>query len=127
MVLGSHRWPKPVRPKSWANNKDFYGASDAGSGESLFMDMPDVENGEYQILSPELEPGDAVVFDFRTVHGAAGNIGSNRRRAFSTRFMGDDVRYVQRPGRTSPPFPGIDLNTGDRMREDWFPVVWARR
>ncbi|UMZ14935.1 phytanoyl-CoA dioxygenase family protein [Pseudomonas sp. MPFS] len=126
VVLGSHRWPKPVRPKSWASNQDFYGATDNDTGESLFMDMPDVDNGQYPILSPELQPGDAIVFDFRTVHGAAGNTGSGRRRAFSIRFMGDDVRYIQRPGRTSPPFPGIDLNDGDRMREDWFPVVWRR-
>ena len=33
--------------------------------------------------------------------------GSRRRRAFSARFLGDDVRYLERPGRTSPPFPGI--------------------
>ncbi|MFJ9989245.1 phytanoyl-CoA dioxygenase family protein [Pseudomonas putida] len=125
VVLGSHRWPKPVRPKRWASNSDFYGATDA-AGQSLYMDMPDVENGEFAILSPQMEPGDAVVFDFRTVHGAAGNTGSGRRRAFSTRFLGDDARYVQRPGRTSPPFPGIDLRDGDRMREDWFPVVWTR-
>lgn len=126
VVLGSHLWPKPVRPKSWSNNKDFYGVTDYNTGESVFMDMPDVDNGEFEILSPELQPGDAVVFDFRTVHGAAGNAGTGRRRAFSTRFMGDDVRYIQRPGRTSPPFPGIDLKDGDRMREDWFPVVWEK-
>ena len=73
---------------------------------------------------PAIVDGDAVVFDFRTVHGAAGNTGTGRRRAFSARFLGDDVRYIARPGRTSPPFPGIGLADGERMREDWFPVVW---
>ena len=126
VVLGSHLWPKPVRPKSWANNADFYGEANSVTGESVFMDMPDVENGDFNILSPELQPGDAVVFNFRTVHGAAGNQGTGRRRAFSTRFIGDDVRYIARPGRTSPPFPGINLENGDRMREDWFPVVWRK-
>ncbi len=118
VVLGSHRWPKLVRPKRWASNDNFY------AGDDAFMEMPDVEDGSHRILTPELEPGDAVVFDFRTVHGAAGNTGSGRRRAFSARFLGDDVRYVERPGRTSPPFPGIGLANGERMREDWFPVVW---
>ncbi len=118
VVLGSHRWPRLVRPKRWASSENFY------AGDDAFMDMPDVEDGSHTILAPELAPGDAVVFDFRTVHGAAGNTGGNRRRAFSARFFGEDVRYVERPGRTSPPFPGIGLATGQRMREDWFPVVW---
>ncbi|MFJ1254774.1 phytanoyl-CoA dioxygenase family protein [Cupriavidus sp. CuC1] len=120
VVLGSHRWPKLVRPKRWASNENFYAGSDQ------FMEMPDVDDGNHAILMPALEPGDAVVFDFRTVHGAAGNTGAGRRRAFSARFLGDDVRYLERPGRTSPPFPGIGLASGERMREDWFPVVWRR-
>lgn len=118
VVAGSHRWPRLVRPKRWASNENFYGGDDA------FMEMPDIEDGSHTILQPELEPGDAVVFDFRTVHGAAGNTGTGRRRAFSARFLGDDVRFMERPGRTSPPFPGINQQTGERMREDWFPVVW---
>lgn len=119
VVLGSHRWPKLVRPKRWATNENFFAGADD------FMEMPDVEDGSYTLLAPELEPGDAVLFDFHTVHGAAGNPGGNRRRAFSARFLGDDVRYVARPGRTSPPFPGIDQQDGERLREDWFPVVWS--
>ena len=70
--------------------------------------------------------GDAVLFNFKTVHGAPGNLSLDRRRAFSTCFMSDDVRYIDRGGGTSPPFDGINLNSGDKMREDWFPVVWQR-
>ena len=40
------------------------------------------------------------------------------------RFIGDDVKYIDRGGETSPPFKGIDLNNGAKMREDWFPVIW---
>ena len=39
--------------------------------------------------------------------------------------VGDDARYVARPGRTSPPFPGHDMTEGQRLREDWFPVFEA--
>ncbi len=118
LVLGSHRWPRLLRPKKWAGGEDFY-ANDAG-----FMDLPEVESGGYAILAPALEPGDAIVFNYRTVHGARGNTGSARRRAFSARFVGDDARFIQRPGRTSPPYPGIGQVTGERLREDWFPTVW---
>jgi ectoine hydroxylase-related dioxygenase (phytanoyl-CoA dioxygenase family) len=114
----SHLWPKLVRPKRWASNEDFYASDDD------FMDMPSIAEGDPRILAPELEPGDAIVFDFHCVHGAPGNVGTSRRRAFSARFVGDDVTFLQRPGRTSPPFPGIDQQDGERLREDWFPVVW---
>src|SRR5689334_17231592 len=118
LVLGPHLWPRLLRPKRWARNRDFY------ADEVQFMDLPDIEGGQYRILAPSLEPGDAILFYYRTVHGAKGNTGSARRRAFSARFVGDDVRFIERPGRTSPPYPGINQSSGERLREDWFPTVW---
>ena len=41
------------------------------------------------------------------------------------RFIGDDVKYIDRGGPTSPPFEGINLKTGDLMREDWFPKIFS--
>ena len=41
------------------------------------------------------------------------------------RFIGDDVKYIDRGGPTSPPFDGINLKTGDLMRVDWFPKVFS--
>ena len=41
------------------------------------------------------------------------------------RFIGDDVKYIDRGEETSPPFKDIDLKNGAKMREDWFPVVWS--
>src|SRR3546814_18827200 len=73
-----------------------------------------------------MEPGDAVLFDYRAVHGARANMAPRRRRALSLRWVGDDARYVTRPGRTSPPYPGHDMKDGQRLREDWFPVVWRQ-
>ena len=73
-----------------------------------------------------MEPGDAVAFNYGTLHGARGNDTGARRRAFSLRLVGDDARYVARPGRTSPPFPGHQMVPGQRLREDWFPVIWPR-
>jgi len=79
----------------------------------------------YDILQWDLAPGDALCFSFRTLHGAPGNSSPSRRRGFSARWVGDDVRFIERPGRTSPPFPDIDLADGDRLRNDWFPVIWS--
>lgn len=73
-----------------------------------------------------LAPGDAVAFHFGVLHGARGNESTRRRRAFSLRLLGDDARYVTRPGPTSPPFPGHGMKDGERLRSDWFPVIFDR-
>ena len=87
------------------------------------MPIPDPEAEGMQILEWEMEPGDAVAFHYRTLHGTRGNTTTNRRRAFSLRLVGEDARYVERPGPTSPPFVGHGMQPGARLREDWFPVL----
>lgn len=119
LIAGSHRWPKLVRPVSWADDSDFY----EQSADWMAVPDPDANPDEFTVLEWEMEPGDAVLFDFRTVHGARGNHRENNRRALSLRWVGDDARYVERLGRTSPPFPGHNMQTGQRLREDWFPVL----
>ncbi|MEM1302538.1 MAG: phytanoyl-CoA dioxygenase family protein [Pseudomonadota bacterium] len=122
LIAGSHRWGKPVRPVSWADDSDFY----EGDHDWIEVPDPDVYDGGHTVLEWAMEPGDAVPFDYRTVHGARGNPNGARRRALSLRWVGDDARFVERPGRTSPPFPGHGMVAGQRLREDWFPVVWGR-
>jgi len=121
LVAGSNRWPKPVLPVKWIDDAEFYGAQ-----SDQYMALPNLDDAgsEETILEWEMQPGDAVLFDFRTVHGARGNLQNHRRRAFSMRWVGDDGRYVERPGRTSPPYPGHDMRDGQKLREDWFPVLW---
>ena len=116
-VRGSHRWPKPVEPRRWLADTSFYPGPDA------YIPVPDPDAEGMDVVEWTMEPGDAVAFDFRTLHGARGNEASSRRRAFSLRLVGDDARYVERPGPTSPPFPGHAMKPGDRLREDWFPVL----
>ena len=61
-----------------------------------------------------------------TLHAAAGS--PTRRRAFSLRLIGDDVRYAPRPHRTSPPFEELEdqLEPGAAMDHPLFPVIWER-
>ncbi|WP_408589550.1 phytanoyl-CoA dioxygenase family protein [Novosphingobium sp.] len=120
LIAGSHLWPKPVLPVRWATDAAFY----AEPGDYLPVPDPDTQP-EHTVLEWELEPGDAVLFDFRTVHGARGNPGADRRRVLSLRFVGDDARFVERPGRTSPPFPDHGMKPGERLRSDWFPILFG--
>ena len=119
-IAGSHLWDKMVRPVSWADDSDFYDAKQ----EWTPVPDPDADPDKTRVLEWAMEPGDVVLFDYRTAHGARGNMSGIRRRALSLRWVGDDARYVERPGRTSPPFPGHGMVTGQKLREDWFPVVW---
>ncbi|MFV0474922.1 MAG: phytanoyl-CoA dioxygenase family protein [Pikeienuella sp.] len=119
LIAGSHRWERMVRPVSWADDSDFY----QGDQEWTPVPDPDADPGETRVLEWAMAPGDCVIFDFHTAHGARGNPHGARRRALSLRWVGDDARYVERPGRTSPPYPGHGMKPGERLREDWFPVI----
>ncbi len=116
VLKGSHNLPKLIRPTKWSNDKSWYKNNDN------FMDMPNIN--ESKIFNTEMEIGDAILFNFKVLHSTSGNNDKKTRKAFSARFIGDDVRYIDRKGETSPPFNGINLKAGDKMREDWFPVVW---
>lgn len=120
MVAGSHRWEKPVLPMRWVSDEAYFPNIDD------YMPVPDPESEGMEILEWEMEPGDAVAFNYDVLHGARGNTSATRRRAFSLRLVGDDARYVDRPGRTSPPFPEHGMQAGERLREDWFPMLLSR-
>jgi len=119
-VAGSHRWGKLFQPR-WFKDGGDYGFSDMET-ESV----PDIDGkpDDYTVLAWDCEPGDVVLFDFRTLHGTTAAQLTQRRRGFATRWLGDDMTYRERPVKTSPDFPGINLTTGDHMREDWFPTIW---
>lgn len=119
-VRGSHRWGRLFYPRVFLDGADFNTDDDAMEA------IPDIDAHpeDYEILAWDLTPGDVIAFDFRTLHGTTAGRVHDRRRALSTRWLGDDVTYCKRPGETSPPFPDIGLEEGERMREDWFPVIW---
>jgi ectoine hydroxylase-related dioxygenase (phytanoyl-CoA dioxygenase family) len=118
LILGSHKWPRLVRPTKWSNDQSWY------NDDRSFMDLPNINDFKNDIFIPELNLGDAVLFNFKIVHGSSSNKTSKSRRAFSMRFIGEDVRFIDRGGPTSPPFDGINLKSGDLMREDWFPKIF---
>ncbi len=120
-VAGSHTWEKPVLPTRWLSQEDFY------PDPENYMPVPDPDADGLDIREWAMEPGDAVAFHYHTLHGARGNTAQTRRRAFSLRLVGDDARYVDRPGPTSPPFPGHNMVPGQRLREDWFPMLYGAR
>jgi ectoine hydroxylase-related dioxygenase (phytanoyl-CoA dioxygenase family) len=119
-VAGSHRWGRDFRPQRF-NGTALY---DGDTSEAV----PDVEGEreKFTVLGWAMEPGDAVAFDFRCLHGAPANTTINRRRAVSFRWVGDDAVFARRKGRTSPPFPHLAFDDGARFEGPDFPVLWPR-
>lgn len=114
-VRGSHRAGRTHVPRRFIDGSDYQ--SDDPSLVSEREPDPD------SITRADVRAGDAYVFDFRTLHGSGDAPVLTRRRAFSTRWLGDDVTYLDRPGPTSPPLTDLGLKSGDRLRQDWFPVL----
>ena len=118
-LAGSHRSGKLHKPKRF-DGTDLYENDETEA-------VPDIDSNRdaYDILSWAMQPGDAVAFNFRTVHGAAANTGRGaRRRVFSARWVGDDALFIDREGKGSPPFKDLTLNTGERLDGPQFPVAW---
>jgi len=122
-VAGSHRGP-------WLMPRSFMDHQARWFPEGSLADLPDIEGTRAQqpILGWELEPGDVVCFHMLVLHAAGGVDGDRRRRVFSVRFLGDDMRHAPRRWATSPDFPGLaeELPAGAPMDHPLFPVAWRR-
>ena len=122
-VAGSHIGPW-LMPRTFMDNEAKW------FPEGSLEELPDIDADpeRFRIVGWALEPGDAVFFHMLTLHAAGGVSGGTRRRAFSVRFLGDDVRHAPRRWKTSPEFPGLadELPAGAPMEHPLFPVLWER-
>jgi ectoine hydroxylase-related dioxygenase (phytanoyl-CoA dioxygenase family) len=116
---GSHRWPLH-NPQHFADGTPYVGTS--------LPVMPDISklhrDGKVHLLDFSLDPGDVLVFSAKTVHGGPGNWG----RALSTRWVGDDGRFWDRPGEGAVPTLDVQLKDGDRLGANplAFPTTWEK-
>ncbi len=78
---------------------------------------------DIDVLSCDLNPGDALVWNSRTFHSAPGNTLEQRRAAISLNFCGDDVSYFDMPQEPDPPIRGEHLVDGGNITCDSFPLL----
>jgi ectoine hydroxylase-related dioxygenase (phytanoyl-CoA dioxygenase family) len=120
-VAGSHRGP-------WLMPRTFIANEAKWFPEGSLAELPDIDahRDDHPVIGWALKPGDMVCFNMLTLHASGGVGGRTRRRAFSVRFIGDDIRHAPRPWRTSPEFPGLAqvLPDGAPMDHPLFPVLW---
>jgi ectoine hydroxylase-related dioxygenase (phytanoyl-CoA dioxygenase family) len=119
-VAGSHRGP-------WLMPRTFMDQQAKWFPEGSLADLPaiDADRAAFPIIGWDVQPGDIVCFHMLALHAAAGVPGGQRRRVFSVRFLGDDVRHAPRAWVTSPPFPGLadELPAGAEMDHPLFPKL----
>ena len=119
-VAGSHLGP-------WLMPRTFMDHQARWFPEGSLADLPDIEADReaFPIIGWDVAPGDFVCFHMLTLHAAAGFAGPGRRRVFSLRFLGDDVRHAPRRWATSPEFPGLadELAAGAPMEHALFPKL----
>jgi ectoine hydroxylase-related dioxygenase (phytanoyl-CoA dioxygenase family) len=82
MVAGSHRGP-------WLMPRTFLRGEARWFPEGSLAELPDIDadRGAFDIRRFRLAPGDAIFFDFLTVHGAPGFPHPGRRRVLSLRYL----------------------------------------
>jgi ectoine hydroxylase-related dioxygenase (phytanoyl-CoA dioxygenase family) len=121
LVAGSHLGP-------WLMPRTFLHREARWFPEGSLAELPDIEAGRdaFDIRRFTLAPGDAIFFDFLTVHAAPGFPHPGRRRVLSLRYLSAAARHAPRAWRTSPPFDGLadQLPAGAPMDHPLFPVVW---
>ncbi|MBS9780729.1 MAG: phytanoyl-CoA dioxygenase family protein [Moraxellaceae bacterium] len=121
-VEGSHK-------EAWLMPRSFMDNQAKWFPEGSLEDLPDIEadRSAFPITGWALQPGDAVFFHMLTLHSSKGS--ATQRRAFSVRFLGDDMTHAPRPWVTSPEFEGLAerLPAGVPMHDDeLFPVLYRQ-
>jgi ectoine hydroxylase-related dioxygenase (phytanoyl-CoA dioxygenase family) len=99
-----------------------------------FVDLPDFDallaSGEVRMLTWDCQPGDAILLHPCTIHGALGHDGSGRhprRIAMTTRWLGDDVRFLPNSYDRALQQRAIaqtNLMLGQRPHGEWFPLIY---
>ena len=116
-IRGSHRWGEHYHPPAFAGDDRY---------RTGLKDVPDFERERetLDLVQFDLEPGDCTVHHGLLVHCAPGNQTSNqRRRAYVTRWAGDDVVYAPE-AEVMPILRDPGIAEGAALDSDLWPVVW---
>jgi ectoine hydroxylase-related dioxygenase (phytanoyl-CoA dioxygenase family) len=118
-VRGSHQWGKRYHPVAFGGHSTY---------ETEEPPVPDIDamRGQLEFIRYDYEPGDCTIHHGLMVHYAGGNTTKDRRRrAYATRWAGDDVVYDPRPNiQKMLHDPGIAA--GAALDSELWPRVWPK-
>ena len=118
-IRGSHRWGKFYAPITFSRDPSIYQIDELEPMPENIADTCAPED----LLSWEMEPGDAIIHHALTIHGAPGNMSrATRRRGYAVRYTGDDVVWDPRP-YCAPVVQDPGIEPGAPLDCALFPVV----
>ena len=115
-IKGSHNWDGPW--KSYAPGND-------ALVNKKHKDLPDIDSlrEENEFFCPDMEPGDALIFNAHIVHGASKNSTLDKpRRAFTSRWCDNQTVFENRE-KTKPITAKHHLKDGDFLSGPLYPQV----
>lgn len=138
IIRGSHRWNVLYSPRLGDKGDKALKKSDRGRMLSFNNPaddkpvVPDIDRypDSFDILSWDVEPGDALVFNGNMLHSAGGmDYYAHPRRAYTSMWGGPQLRYVIPPDNAIPTLAdinGYDIPSGAAIGEypQAFPVGW---
>lgn len=131
-VAGSHRWNEKYLQTNFGeltgDERDDVVYVDAA--ERVPFPNIEGERDRYDVRSWDMEPGDMILFNGRTIHGGSGNLAEgNELKVFNTKWLGDDARVIFRPEGMDPDhsavMTGAGLAPGDRPGGSMYPTLWS--
>ena len=127
-IRGSNHWGKRFQPYSTVDGGQTREPFESGLDDGM-IPIPDfdAERDKHELVSFDVEPGDAIAFHALTVHSSNPNTTHDmQRRAYAMRFTGDEVRYYDGPV-WNVYIVNPSLKTGDLLDSEQYPVVFDAR
>ncbi len=127
-VRGSHLWGKLFQRVFF---KDHSTRGEPGVVNGIHYDAPpdiDANPREYDLVSFDCEPGDCIMFDMRTLHGAlAEHTPTRTTQRFTLRMTAEDgvIRYRgDWAANERAIFEAEGYGEGDALTGHFFPQLW---
>jgi len=129
-VRGSHLWDKLFMRVRFADGHQSLAPQEVAG--QTYHAPPDINDnpGDYDLLQWDLELGDCIYFDMRTLHGALSSVTPKETvRRFTLRMTAPDgvIRYRGDWAKGERAlFEAAGYKEGDRIAGDFFPQLWPR-
>jgi ectoine hydroxylase-related dioxygenase (phytanoyl-CoA dioxygenase family) len=128
-VAGSHRWGKLFMPLYFRDRVPYDGVAE----DTAYAPVPDIDAApeRYRLVSWDMNQGDCLVFDLRSLHGATAGTRPLQRtiRRLSLRFGDEQVRFKPR-GVWTEEITQFLIEQGQAVGETLncriLPVAWRR-
>ena len=129
-MRGSHRWGKLFQRVFF---RDHSSRGEPGVVNGLRYEAPPDINADpdaYDLVGFDCQPGDCIMFDMRTLHGAlAETTPTETTQRFTLRMSAEDghIRYRGDWAKSERAiFEAAGYREGDAIDGDFFPRLWPR-